>query len=228
VNGYGRIPIALTVSVMASAAVGGEFNARGNEPGWSIRKTDTGITFSTIDGRIVTIAPLPQVHRTDGGELYRSTTEGKPFVVSIVARVCTDTMTGMPYPKSVTVEIGAEKFAGCGGDPVGLLKGKWTVKKIDGRPAAKGPKISLNFGAEAQLTGNASCNRYFGSYALSAESLTISQLGTSMMMCDRPIMDQETQFLGILREIQRFAIGQDRSLILHAKDGRSIAASRNR
>jgi heat shock protein HslJ len=132
----------------------------------------------------------------------------------------------MQYPRSVSVKLGGEKFAGCGGDPASLLQGKWTVRKIDGRPAVKEPKISLNFGTESQLTGSASCNRYFGSYALSAENLTISELGSSMMMCDGPIMDQETQFLGILREVRGFEIGQDRSLVLHAKDGRAIAASR--
>jgi len=136
-NGYYRILLASAASVLASAAVDGEFYARGHEPGWGIRKADTGITFSAMDGRIVTVAPP----RPDGGELYRSTTEAKPFALLIADKVCTDTMSGTPYPKSVNVEIGAEKFAGRGGDPAGLLQREWTVGKIGGKPAAKEPKV---------------------------------------------------------------------------------------
>jgi heat shock protein HslJ/uncharacterized membrane protein len=223
-KGYYRILLASAACVLASAAVDGEFYARGHEPGWGIRKADTGITFSAMDGRIVTVAPP----RPDGGELYRSTTEAKPFVLLIADKVCTDTMSGTPYPKSVNVEIGAEKFAGCGGDPAGLLQREWTVGKIGGKPAAKEPKVSLHFGTAAQFSGSASCNRFFGPYTVGAEGLTISELGSSMMMCEQPFMDQESQFLGILRETRRFEIGQDGSLILHAKDGRSIVASRDR
>lgn len=143
-NGYYRILLASAASVLASAAVDGEFDAHGHEPGWGIRKADTGITFSAMDGRIVTVAPP----RPDGGELYRSTTEAKPFVLLIADKVCTDTMSGTPYPKSVNVEIGAEKFAGCGGDPAGLLQREWTVGKIGGQAGSKGAEslVALRHG----------------------------------------------------------------------------------
>ena len=227
-NGFTRIALALAASMLTSAAFGGGFEGRGNEPGWSIRKSDVGITFSMIDGRVVTITPLPPVQSIDGGERYRSVSEGRPFTLSIADKTCTDTMSGMPFPKSVTVEIGAKKFFGCGGAPADLLRGDWTVENIDGKPTMKAHKPSLSFGTDAQLSGSGSCNRYFGSYTLSGEGLTISGIGSSMMMCEQPIMDQEARLLDTLRNTQRFEIAPDGRLSLRAKDGRSIIARRDR
>jgi heat shock protein HslJ len=227
-NEFTRNGIALAASMLTSATFGGEFNARGNEPSWSIRKSDTGITFSTPDGRAVTIAPLPPVQSIDGGERYRSVSGGKTFTMLIANKVCTDTMSGMPFPKSVTVEIGEEKLFGCGGDPADLLRSDWTIENIGGKPTMTEHKATLSFGTDAQLSGNGSCNRYFGSYTLSGEGLTISGLGSSMMMCEQPVMDQESLFLDTLRNTQRFEIAPDNRLSLYTKDGRSIVARRDR
>jgi heat shock protein HslJ len=226
---YGRIGITFAASVLASAAAAAgspDFRARGNEPSWSIYKTDEGITFRLMDGKTVTISPLPVVQKTDGVEIYQSKTENQPFTLTITSKICVDSMSGMPYPASVVVEVAAEKFTGCGGEPETLLQGEWAVKQIDGNPVADASQVTLNFDANRQLSGNASCNRYFGPFVLTGEGLTISNLGSSRMMCAQPLMDQEALFLRILGEVSRFEIGPDGSLILHAKDGRSVAASR--
>jgi heat shock protein HslJ len=226
---YGQMALVLAASMLVFAAVsasGTEFNARGNEPAWSIHKADAGITFRKMDGQTVTISPLPLAQKVSGGEVFRSTTGGWPFSLSIIDKICTDTMSGMSYPASVSVEIGAEKFVGCGGDPASLLHGEWLVEKIDGKPVVKESRASFNFGVDNQLSGNSSCNRYFGAYALSAEGLSVSELGSTQMMCDQPVMDQEVRFRGMLRAINRFEIGPNGALILRAKNGHSIVASR--
>jgi len=226
---YKRIGITFALSVIASAAAAAEssdFRAHGNEPSWSIHKTDAGITFRLMDGRTVTISPLPVVQKSGGVEIYQSTTQDQPFTLTITNEICVDSMSGMPYPASVAVEVAAKLFTGCGGEPEALLRGEWAVKQINGRPVADASEVTLNFGSNRQLSGNASCNRYFGPYVLTGEGLTISKLGSSMMMCSQPLMDQEARFLRILGEVSHFEIRPDRSLILHAKDGQSVGASR--
>ena len=228
-TGYGRIVLALVASAFAFAATAPEsadFTARGNEPGWSIQKDDAGITFRTMDGRTVTVSPLPVPQKVDDADVYRATAAGRSFSLSIMDKVCTDTMSGMFYPASVTVEVGTEKFAGCGGEPASLLKGEWLVEKIDGKAIATESHPSLNFDVGNQVNGDSSCNRYFGRYALTGEGLTISQIGSTMMMCEQPLMDQETAFQSILRDTSGFQIGADGALILQAKDGRSVVARR--
>ena len=103
---------------------------------------------------------------------------------------------------------------------------KWLVEKIDGKPIATGSHPSLNFDVGNQVNGDSSCNRYFGSYALTGEGLAISQIGSTMMMCEQPLMDQEALFQNILRDATGFQIGADGGLTLQAKDGRSIVARR--
>ena len=228
-TGRGRMALALIAAILGFAASGAksaDFAARGNEPGWSIQKDDAGITFRTMDGRTVTVSPLPVPQKVDGADVYRATTAGRSFALSITDKVCTDTMSGMFYPASVTVEMGMEKFAGCGGEPASLLKGEWLVEKIDGKAIATGSHPSLNFDVGNQVNGDSSCNRYFGTYALTGEGLTISQIGSTMMMCEQPLMDQEALFQNILRDVTGFQIGADGGLTLNAKDGRSNVARR--
>jgi heat shock protein HslJ len=110
--------------------------------------------------------------------------------------------------------VGAEEFSGCGGEPASLLHGEWVVEKINGTPLVEESRASVNFGTDNQLSGNASCNQYFGSYALTGEGLTISELGSSMMMCEPPIMDQEMLLQSILREVNRFVIEPNGALFM--------------
>jgi heat shock protein HslJ len=218
----------LALVLTANAARSADFRARGNEPGWTIEKTDMGISFRTMDGKTVAISPLPPGQKVDGGEIYRSTTEGQSFTLSIFDMICTDTMSGMPHPASVVVEWGSDRFTGCGGEPADLLRGEWVIGEINGKSVLAGSEVSLSFGADGQLSGNASCNRYFGSYALTGEGLTISELGSSRMLCEQPAMQQEELFLAALRATKRFEIGPDGALSLHGTDGRSLTANRKR
>ena len=228
-TGRGRMALALIAAILGFAASGAksaDFAARGNEPGWSIQKDDAGITFRTMDGRTVTVSPLPVPQKVDGADVYRATAAGGRFVLSIADKLCTDTMSGMFFPVSVAVEVGGEKFAGCGGDPASLLKGEWLIETIDGKPTVAKSHPSLNFDVDNKLNGDASCNRYFGGYTLTGEGLTVSQIGSTMMMCEPPKIDQEKLFLAILGSVVGFEIGADGALILRAGDGRSIVARR--
>ena len=47
--------------------------------------------------------------------------------------ICRDSMTGMPYPETVTVETREQTLRGCGGAPIELLTGReWVVEDISG------------------------------------------------------------------------------------------------
>src|SRR5690606_1227179 len=102
----------------------------------------------------------------------------------------------------------------CGGDPESLLRGEWTVVQINEQPLVAGSQVTLNFDADGQLNGSASCNRYFSMFTLTGEGLAISNAGMSNMMCDQPLMDQEALFLELLAGTARFEIRQDGALVL--------------
>jgi heat shock protein HslJ len=210
----------------AVAAETAEFVARGNEPGWLVHKTDDGITFSSMDGAELTVSPLPPMQESGGVAIYEATVNGESFKLAITQGVCVDTMSGMSYPASVSVETGGKRFDGCGGEPAALLHGAWTVEQIDGKPIVEGSNVTMDFGTEGKVAGSASCNRYFSGYTLTGEGLTFSKAGSTMMACEQPLMDQERRFLKILEAVARFEIGADGSLILQTDDARSVTARR--
>lgn len=217
------LAFAISVAGPIAMAAEGEFVARGNEPGWIVRKGADGLTFQSMGAEPVAVSPLPAPETV---EVYRSTVDGKPFVLTIANTLCVDTMSGMPHPSTVTVEIGDQRLNGCGGEPATLLHGDWSVTAIGGKPILDGSEVTLTFNDDGMLSGGASCNRYFGGFALTGEGLTITSPGASMMMCDAPLMEQERLYLDILTATTGFEIGPGGSLVLSAGDGRTITATR--
>ena len=217
---------AAPLAALSPAQAAETFRAQGNEPFWSLRKTEAAITFETMDGAAVTVAPVPEASEESGSAVYRATVEDQSFALSIADRVCTDTMSGMPFPATVTVALGAESYEGCGGEPASLLAGDWTVTAIDGQAPVADSEPSLSFGEDAQVSGNASCNRFFGGYTLTGEGLSFGEMGTSMMMCGDPVMAQERAMLEILEGTIGFSVADNGLLTLSTADGRTIAAGR--
>jgi heat shock protein HslJ/uncharacterized membrane protein len=208
------------------AAQASDFVARGNEPGWILRKTAEEIEFRPMEGPTLNISPVPTARRTEDGEVYETIRDGRPFRLTIASKVCVDTMSGMNYPMSAEVLIGTDTLLGCGGDPFTLLKGEWAVERLGEEPVIDGSQVTLNFEDGGKLNGGASCNRYIGSFELTGEGLTVSEAGATMMMCEQPLMDQERRFLEMLSATTGFKIDSDGRLILQAGDEASITASR--
>jgi heat shock protein HslJ len=71
-------------------------------------------------------------------------------------------------------------------------------------------EISANFGEDGQITGNASCNNYFGPYETDPDEGTISigPLAMTEMFCADPEgrMDQESQYLAALETAATYKI----------------------
>ncbi len=214
----------LVAATPASSAGTDTFRGRGNEPFWSVEMTSEAITFRPMEGDAMTVAPVPAPRQDGNAEVYEATAGGEAFSLTITDKVCADTMSGMPFPKSVTVALGAKTFTGCGGEPAALLRGEWIIAEINGKPPVAGSTPTVKFEADGKLNGNASCNRFFGAYTLTGEGLTVGDLGSSMMACDQPLMDQEMMVLEILKGLGGFAIGEDGALILRGNDGRTITA----
>ena len=209
------VSLALTATVAEAA----DWTARGNEPGWQVQMSDTTITFSTMEGERFTITPVPQPLRADGMQVYSAKAGDDPFTLVVIDKTCSDTMSGMPHPQSVVVAIGDKPLVGCGGEPVSLLLGDWQVAEIGGKPVIAGSGASLTFDLDGSLHGNASCNRFFGSFTLTGEGLAISDVGATLMACEAASMDQEQRFLSALGTVQRFESPAEGTLRLMAADG---------
>ena len=62
-------------------------------------------------------------------------------------------------------------------------------------------EITIEFkSAESKIAGSGGCNSYFGGYEIIKNELTIiPPIGSTMMACPEPIMDQEQEYLAILQ-----------------------------
>lgn len=67
--------------------------------------------------------------------------------------------------------------------------------------------ITLEFGADGTVSGNATCNSYNGSFTTDGDTLTIGPLATTRMACASDELNaQETQYLAALQNAATFEI----------------------
>lgn len=69
---------------------------------------------------------------------------------------------------------------------------------------------TAEFGPDGQMGGHGSCNRYFAPYTVDGESLTIGEVGATLMLCEpAELMEQEADFMAALHNAAGFAINGD-------------------
>jgi heat shock protein HslJ/membrane-bound inhibitor of C-type lysozyme len=203
------------------------FTARGQEPGWMIRIDADTIFLNADFGALQLRMPKTEPLTTAEGFLYRTAAEGRRLAVAIRPEICADVATGMPHPFRVRYELDGKAHAGCGGDPRSLLTGlEWIVETIGGEPVVEDSRASILFLEEGRVAGNASCNRFTGSFRLTGEGLSFGQMANTRMACEEPLNSQEMRFLELLRKTHRFEIGPQGRLVLHTPDGQRITARR--
>src|SRR5690606_22593473 len=87
---------------------------------------------------------------------------------------------------------------------------RWRLIELNGRRVEpptdrEGAYFELD-ATEARLTGNASCNRFFGTYELLAgDRIRFGVLGATRMAC--PELAQESEFLDVLGRADNYSLG---------------------
>lgn len=98
----------------------------------------------------------------------------------------------------------------------GLAGTSWVAESIAGEPVAEGFESTISFAAEAQVTGNAGCNGYFGAWSTDGDAIAFGHLGATTMMCPEEQMDQEESFMDALGTAERFELRNGKLLIFSA------------
>jgi heat shock protein HslJ len=216
-----------TRSLAGAGAAASEtpLRARGNEPGWNLSIGAAEIELVTDYGAARSTFPKPAPGISPGATRY--VVADANLTVTLLDRPCADTMSGMFYPLTVTVERPEGVLSGCGGEPASLLLGpEWVVESIDGAPLISDSGVTLAFDEAGRVSGVASCNRYLATYELTGEGLSIDGGASTMMACEPDLMEQERRFLDTLDAIRRFEIAPDGALVLVADAGPKLIAHR--
>lgn len=110
--------------------------------------------------------------------------------------------------------------------PAALQAGEWTVEDIGDRGIVDNSHVTLLFGPDGRLSGNASCNRLIATYSVKGAALTISPGGLTMMACPPALMEQERRFVDLLKDVRSFQIDGTGALLLETASGLKITARR--
>lgn len=93
-----------------------------------------------------------------------------------------------------------------------LVGTSWTLNRTEQNGGTFLPQpnsnVTLDFLENGEIGGNASCNNYFGSYTIGANgSLQLGNIGITEMACvEDGLMQQETDFVDALSNVERFTL----------------------
>ena len=203
------------------------FTATGNEPGWRVDiAPEAWLVFRPQEGDRLLVEPAPAPSIAEGVTRYAAEASGRSLTLEAAAKLCRDTMTGMPRPMTVSVTADGRTLNGCAGSPAALLAGpEWTATEIAGAAVPADEPVTLMFEETGHLSGKGPCNRYMGGFAIGGEGVTLGPLGSTMMACGDDAMKRERVFLDLMGMVNRFDI-EDGVLVLHAADGQTVRAKR--
>lgn len=217
-----RVAAATLAGLLGTAQASAEsLVARGNEPFWRLEIGADSLTFEPMGEPAVT-APIET----------RSVADGHPRIVAggievtVIERLCADTMTGMAFPVGVEISYGGKRFLGCGGDTMTAIEGGWRIVRIEGDPPPDDATITVEFSRDGKVSGKSGCNSFFGDYTLSGEGLAFGPLGGSFMACAPPVMETEQRVLGLLKKVTRVTPGENAQLRLMAGDEPALVLER--
>jgi putative lipoprotein len=104
---------------------------------------------------------------------------------------------------------------------------EWAVETVNGAAALDEPSATLEFTAEGNLSGRASCNRYSTAYAVNGPFIAVDpRVAVTQMACPPPVLDQERAVLDVLAEARTWSLEPDGALLVETADGRALTARR--
>jgi heat shock protein HslJ len=101
------------------------------------------------------------------------------------------------------------------------LSGNYAVTALgDELVTQNAPNITF-LAYDKTVKGNTGCNSFFGNYALDLYALSFSDVSSTEMACDEPIMTNENLFLEVLRNTGSYSI-EENVLTLFSRNDRSV------
>src|SRR3954451_1808272 len=87
-----------------------------------------------------------------------------------------------------------------------LVGTTWQLEDLPGTALADSVAPTLEFPAEGQAAGSASCNRFSGPVTVAGDSVTFGPLAVTRMACPEAVMRQESAYLEALGKAERFRV----------------------
>jgi uncharacterized membrane protein len=95
-----------------------QYLARGNEPFWSLRIRDDGMSMRLPGDPEDIVFPAPEIEAQPGLVTYESENAHSGIRVMLERRRCVDTMSGARYAWTARVDIGSMRLSGCAAEGI--------------------------------------------------------------------------------------------------------------
>ena len=120
-------------------------------------------------------------------------------------------------PTQANLQVVRVSAGDVGTAPSRLTGTAWVLEDLAGTSVHGTVQATLEFADSAKVSGNASCNRFFGTAQLSgADSISFGGMGTTRMACPDSVSRQEASYLKALQDAERFRI-EDSALLIFTK-----------
>jgi heat shock protein HslJ len=160
---------------------------------------------------------------TTGSGVSRALRFGLGAILVLVVAACS---TG--GAASAPASAAASASPGGSAAPLSLDGSTWLLTDYispDGQsytvPAAVTPQLAF---ADGQVSGNAGCNTFSGSYTVTGDGIELGPLMSTKMACEEPMATVEGAFLAALDSVDKVAILDDGKLQLWDDGGKTTLA----
>ena len=216
----------------AARLEGARFRALGQEPGWvlDIFPAPPLLRLVADYGEVEVRGPTtaPRVDADAGTRTVETVTDAHRVRVEIADRACSDAMSGLAFPNTVTVTLDGRALEGCG-RPLGpAFVGAWSLVRFGQGADATGPVASTSPGLDIDAWGRVAvttgCNGLSGEWMSDAPGrLSFGPLAGTKMACAEPRMTQETRFSRALDATRGYRLAAD-TLRLVGAGGDTLAS----
>jgi heat shock protein HslJ len=171
----------------------------------------------TVAGNALSFGPMAgTMMACPPGIMTQATAFNKALAETKTFAIANDTLTLSDASGVALAAFDAQNTA--------LAGTKWNVTNYNnGRQAVvgllDGTALTVGFGEDGRVAGNAGCNNYFGPFTQGEGTIALGPLASTKKLCPEPagVMDQEAQFLKALESAATYHLDGDK-LDLRTKD----------
>jgi len=102
--------------------------------------------------------------------------------------------------------------------PTTLAGTSWRAISVAGDAPVEGSSPTLAF-TDDEISGTTGCNQFFGGYTYDAGTISMSNVGMTMMACDGPISDVEGAYTAALNGATTVSVDEGGQLLLTGTGG---------
>ncbi|GLS82424.1 META domain-containing protein [Paraferrimonas haliotis] len=97
------------------------------------------------------------------------------------------------------------------------LIGDWHIEQIGKQPVIDYSPARIRFDLDGRLSGNNSCNNFFGTYQQINSELSLAPAGSTMKACVDALMEQEQRTMQAMAQVLQAKMVKGRLHLLNAQ-----------